>query len=773
MTASPVAATTVPFNPETRLYIDGGCAIRPRARPPTTSTRPPKKCSAMHRRRRRRHGRGDRRRAPGLRHHRLVDQPRVPPALPHAVARRAARGEGGHARRADRRGRRDGGKTYIAQLEWPLADAVRWPAEYISKFPWERMLDEDAKMGVPYNRVVVKEPMGVVGAITPWNFPFEIISNKVGQILATGNTMVLKPAIETPWSALRWGRIIAEKTDIPRRGQHRPASDNDVAQVLLTDPRVDMVSFTGSTAVGKLIQRLSGETMKRNMLELGGKSAYLVLDDADMDMALPGCHRRADALRPGLRAGDADAGAAQALRPGRRGRHRDIRRARCRGSGRPDNFCGPLVSAKQRDRVLGYIEIGKEQGGRVTVGGGEPEGLDRGYFVAPTVFADVDTRHRDLPGGDLRSGLVDHALRRRRRRRRRDGQQLDATDWRAPMIGSNERAMAVARRIRTGSLMVNSAMYYGADAPFGGYKMSGIGRQNGIEGFEQHLQTKTHRVPRRPVTDILSGIRVVELAAWTFVPAAGAVLADWGADVIKVEHPETGDPQRGLISSGIVTGAGGVNHFIEQPNRGKRSIGLDTSTPDGLELLMKLVETADVFLTNLLPDSRAADGHRRRTGARAQSEDHLRPRPRLRHQGRPGRAGRLRPGGLLGARRDRRGLCRRATARIRRCSARRSATCTAGCRSPRASPARCSSANAPASRRWWTCRCSTPRSGSSARTSSARASPARTSRSSSSPRCRTPLPASTRPATAATSRSCCCRPTGSGPTSARGSAGPI
>jgi crotonobetainyl-CoA:carnitine CoA-transferase CaiB-like acyl-CoA transferase len=110
------------------------------------------------------------------------------------------------------------------------------------------------------------------------------------------------------------------------------------------------------------------------------------------------------------------------------------------------------------------------------------------------------------------------------------------------------------------------------------------------------------------MSDVLNGIRVVELAAWTFVPAAGAVLADWGADVIKIEHPETGDPQRGLISSGIVAGAGGVNHFVEQPNRGKRSIGLDTSTPDGLELLMKLVETADVFLTNLLPDSRQRMG---------------------------------------------------------------------------------------------------------------------------------------------------------------------
>ncbi|GAB1814867.1 CaiB/BaiF CoA transferase family protein, partial [Mycobacterium sp. MUNTM1] len=110
------------------------------------------------------------------------------------------------------------------------------------------------------------------------------------------------------------------------------------------------------------------------------------------------------------------------------------------------------------------------------------------------------------------------------------------------------------------------------------------------------------------MTDILNGIRVVELAAWSFVPSAGAVLADWGADVIKVEHPETGDPQRGLINSGVVAAARGVNHFIEQPNRGKRSVGLDTRNPEGLELLMKLIETADVFITNLLPGSRKRMG---------------------------------------------------------------------------------------------------------------------------------------------------------------------
>ncbi|MCW2784706.1 MAG: L-carnitine dehydratase/bile acid-inducible protein [Marmoricola sp.] len=110
--------------------------------------------------------------------------------------------------------------------------------------------------------------------------------------------------------------------------------------------------------------------------------------------------------------------------------------------------------------------------------------------------------------------------------------------------------------------------------------------------------------PGEQQSKVLEGVRVVELAAWTFVPTSGAVLADWGADVLKVEHPETGDPQRALISSGMVPGAGQVNHFIEQPNRGKRSIGINVGTPEGLEVLMKLIETADVFITNLLPDSR-------------------------------------------------------------------------------------------------------------------------------------------------------------------------
>ena len=496
MTASPVAASTVQFNPETRLYIDG--RLRESSTGKTADNINPATEEVL-----------------GVTTDASADD--MDEAI--AAARRAfdttdwstnhefrqrclmQLHEALQEEKEDMRAELIAevgatvGMTYIAQLEWPLADAIRYPAELISTFQWERMLDQDAKMGMPYHRVVVKEAMGVVAAITPWNFPFEIISNKVGQILATGNTMVLKPAIETPWSALRWGRIIAEKTDIPAGVVNIvPTSDNSVAQVLATDPRTDMVSFTGSTAVGQLIQRLSGDTMKRNMLELGGKSAYLLLDDADMDMALPGC------IGALMHSGQGCALATRMLVP--RSHYDQAVEVASATFGAltvgdptdPNTFCGPLVSAKQRERVLNYIEIAKADGGRITAGGGVPEGLERGYFVAPTVVADVEPNHtifqEEIFGPVLSITPYDGGD---------DGAVELANNSRyglaGGIMGSNDRATAMARRIRTGSLMINSGMYYGADAPFGGYKMSGIGRQNGIEGFEQHLQTKTIGYP--------------------------------------------------------------------------------------------------------------------------------------------------------------------------------------------------------------------------------------------------------------------------------------
>jgi aldehyde dehydrogenase (NAD+) len=491
MTASPIAAATVNFNPETRLFIDG--RLRDAATGHTANNINPATEEVL-----------------GV----AADAAAADMDEAIAAARRAfdttdwatnpdfrqrclmQLHEALQQEKEDMRAEvvaeagAPVGMTYIAQLEWPLADAIRWPAQHISEFAWERQLDEAALMGAPYHRVVVKEPMGVVGAITPWNFPVEIISNKVGQILATGNTMVLKAPIETPWTALRWGRIIAEKTDIPAGVVNIvTASDNEVAQRLLTDPRVDMISFTGSTAVGELIQRLTAPTMKRNLMELGGKSVYLLLDDVDLASTVPGC------IGALMHSGQGCALTTRMLVPRK---HYDtaVEMATATFGGvtvgdptDPANFCGPLVSAKQRDRVMEYIRVAQEQGAQVTVGGGRPDGLERGYFVEPTILADVSPEHRVFQeeifgpvvtitpydgGDDAAVEMANNSI-----------YGLAGT-----VLGDPDRAMAVARRIRSGSVNVNGAIFYGADAPFGGYKMSGIGRQNGVEGFEQHLQTK-------------------------------------------------------------------------------------------------------------------------------------------------------------------------------------------------------------------------------------------------------------------------------------------
>lgn len=385
--------------------------------------------------------------------------------------------------------------TFGPQLDWPIADAIRWPANYINEFPWERDLPNGALFGSPYRRKVLKEPIGVVAAISAWNFPFEIATNKLGQILSTGNTVVLKPAIETPWNSLRLGRIIAEKTDIPAGVVNIvPTSNNDIAQMLVTDPRIDMVSFTGSSVVGQHIQRLSADTMKRTLLELGGKSAYILLDDADLATALPGC------VGAFVHAGQGCGLTPRVLVPSSLYESAveaitEMCSAVAVGDPTdPATLCGPVVSERQRERVLNYIKIGSADGGRLTVGGGVPKHLDRGYFVEPTVFADVEPSHRlfreEIFGPVLTITSYDGGD---------EGAVALANDsdygLAGAVIGGADRALEVARRVRTGTMNVNGAVFYGADAPFGGYKMSGNGRQNGHEGFEQYLQTKTIAFP--------------------------------------------------------------------------------------------------------------------------------------------------------------------------------------------------------------------------------------------------------------------------------------
>src|SRR5919106_1377870 len=178
--------------------------------------------------------------------------------------------------------------TQRQQLDIPLQDGIRYPVRLMDEYPWVTELpDAPGMMGGSDHRQVWKEAIGVVGAIVPWNFPFEVTINKLAQALATGNTVVLKPAPDTPWNATLLGRVIAERTDIPPGVVNVvTSSDHLVGEELILSPQVDMISFTGSTAVGKRIMEKGAATMKRVFLELGGKSAMIVLDDADFDTAL-------------------------------------------------------------------------------------------------------------------------------------------------------------------------------------------------------------------------------------------------------------------------------------------------------------------------------------------------------------------------------------------------------------------------------------------------------------------------------------------------------
>jgi aldehyde dehydrogenase (NAD+) len=381
--------------------------------------------------------------------------------------------------------------TYGAQLDAPLSDGLLWPASYIDEFPWERDIAEGHAFGGHSARKVVKEPVGVVGAIVPWNYPFEVTIQKVGQALATGNTVVLKPAPDTPWNATRLGRLVAEHTDIPPGVFNVVASsDHLVGEELVLDPRVDLISFTGSTATGRRIFEKGAPTMKRLFLELGGKSADIVLDDADLTAKMSsvgtvcvhggqGCVMPTRLMVPRARYDEAIEIGKQSFEGVPYGDPNDM-----------SILQGPQISAKQRERVLGYIEKGVQEGARVVTGGGRPAHLAKGFYVEPTLFADVDnsmTIAREEIFGPVLVVIPfeddDDAVRIANDNQYGLGGYVTS--------GSVERAMSVGRRIRAGTISINGGISYGADAPFGGYKASGIGRQNGHEGFEQYTETKT------------------------------------------------------------------------------------------------------------------------------------------------------------------------------------------------------------------------------------------------------------------------------------------
>ncbi|MGE5290898.1 MAG: aldehyde dehydrogenase [Micromonosporaceae bacterium] len=385
--------------------------------------------------------------------------------------------------------------TYGPQLDVPVAD-LGWVADLAESYAWTRDLGRAEPMGIPSLRTIHSEPVGVVGAITPWNFPHQINLAKLGPALAAGNTVVLKPAPDTPWCAAALGRIVAEETDIPPGVVNVvTSSDHALGAQLAADPRVDLVSFTGSTDTGRAVMASAAPTLKRVFLELGGKSAFVVLDDADLEAA---CGIAAFTVC--THAGQGCAITTRLLVP-RAGYGRAVEAtvaALCKiGVGDPTDqatICGPLISARQRARVEDYLRLALAEGGSFACGGGRPAGRERGFWIEPTLITGLGNGARAAREEIFGPVLVivahdgdDDAVRL-------------ANDSPYGLSGAvhsadPERARAVARRMRTGTVSVNGGIWYAADAPFGGYKQSGIGREMGVAGFEEYLETKVVAEP--------------------------------------------------------------------------------------------------------------------------------------------------------------------------------------------------------------------------------------------------------------------------------------
>ncbi|MFI9101653.1 aldehyde dehydrogenase family protein [Streptomyces fildesensis] len=335
------------------------------------------------------------------------------------------------------------------------------------------------------NSTVLQEPVGVVGAITPWNYPLHQIVAKVAPALAAGCTIVLKPAEDTPLTAQLFAEAVDE-AGIPAGVFNLVTGLGPVAgQALAAHDGVDLVSFTGSTAVGKQIGATAGGAVKRVALELGGKSANVILPSADL----------AKAVNVGL--GNVFANSGQTCSAWTRmlvdaDRYDEAVEIATAAAAKyvPGDRLGPVVNAKQRDRVRGYIRRGIEEGARVVAGGPDaPEGFGNGYYIRPTVFADV-TPDMTIAQEEIFGPVVailkyqdeDDAL------RIANGTVygLAGAVWAA----EESEAVAFARRMDTGQVDINGGRFNPL-APFGGYKQSGVGRELGAHGLAEYLQTKS------------------------------------------------------------------------------------------------------------------------------------------------------------------------------------------------------------------------------------------------------------------------------------------
>jgi acyl-CoA reductase-like NAD-dependent aldehyde dehydrogenase len=374
------------------------------------------------------------------------------------------------------------------QLDGPIG-IVRYYADLLKTFPLTEDLGNIESHGMQHHRWVEKEAAGVVAAIIAYNYPTQLALAKLGPALAAGCTVVLKGAPDTPLITLALGELIANNTDIPAGVVNvLSGADPEVGAALTVSPDVDMVTFTGSTPTGRAIMAAASETCKKVFLELGGKSAAIVLDDADFDTAA-----LFSAFATASHAGQGCAITTRMLVP--RKHHDEIVEKIKNNFGLikygdpsdPDTYMGPLISEKQRDKVDAMVKRAVEAGATLVAGG---EKVDPGYFYVPTLLIDVDPDSEIAQHEVFGPVLVviaydddDDAVRIANN---------SIYGLSGAVYGSEDRALAVARRIRTGTLSINGGMYYGADSPFGGFKQSGIGREMGAAGLEEFLERKTY-----------------------------------------------------------------------------------------------------------------------------------------------------------------------------------------------------------------------------------------------------------------------------------------
>jgi aldehyde dehydrogenase (NAD+) len=369
--------------------------------------------------------------------------------------------------------------------------------EVFPQVKWEKDFGVKATAFGTSQRTAHYEAIGVAAAITPWNFPLYVNAEKVVSALLAGCTVILKPAPDTPLAGAIFGELAAEAGFPAGVLNVITASDPaEAGEMLVTDPRVDLITFTGSTAIGKHIMRQGAETMKRQFLELGGKSVNIVLDDAPnfaevvaqsilVFHAGQGCAVQSRLLVPRTRYEEAK----QILKAAY-----DSFADKWGHFDEPTCAMGPVVSKKQMERVKAYIDLGVQEGATLLSGGNLRPDMGTGWFIEPTCFVDVTNDMRIAQEEIFGPVLVvipfeddDDAI----RIANDSVYGLSGGVW----SGDLQRGIGVAKQVRTGTIGINGGVPINGDLPFGGYKQSGIGRAWGVEGVEEYLETKVMAYP--------------------------------------------------------------------------------------------------------------------------------------------------------------------------------------------------------------------------------------------------------------------------------------